>query len=84
MRKEIDEQNAVLIMLERDQKTALELASSMKAFISAIFGNDGWIRLVEARSLRKRQELGDYEYDPKDLDAVKVYVKNPMRPVVPR
>ena len=53
----------------------------MKAFISAIFGNDGWIKLVEARWLRKRQGLHEAEYDPRD---VRVYVKGGYNPLVPR
>lgn len=53
----------------------------MKAFISAIFGNDGWIKLVEARWLRKRQGLQEAEYDPRD---VRVYVKGGYNPLVPR
>ena len=52
----------------------------MKAFISAIFGNDGWIKLTEARWLRKRQGRHDAEYDPV---AAKVYVKGGYNPLVP-
>ena len=53
----------------------------MKAFISAVFGNDGWIKLVETRWLRKKQGRFDAEYDPRD---VKVYVKGGYNPLVPR
>ena len=51
----------------------VQINKEMKAFISAVFGNDGWIKLVEARSLRLRQAQAKHEYDPKDLHAVKVY-----------
>jgi len=46
----------------------------MKAFVSAIFGNDGWIRLVEARWLRIKQHRRAAEYDPDDKDQVPLYV----------
>ena len=39
----------------------------MKAFITAVFGNDGWVRLVEARWLRNKQRRHMAEYDPKDV-----------------
>ena len=49
------------------------IKKEMKAFVSAIFGNDGWIKLVEARWLRNNQNMHEREYDPYD---VKVYVKS--------
>jgi len=52
----------------------------MKAFISAVFGNDGWIRLVETRWLRKHQGHQVAECDPR---SVKVYVKGGYDPLVP-
>ena len=73
LRREIDEQNAVFVAVNQDEKTMIHINKEMKAFISAIFGNDGWIKLVEARSLRLRQAQAKHEYDPKDLHAVKVY-----------
>ena len=61
------------------------MTNEMKAFISAIFGNDGWIRLVEARWLRKFQDKHLAEYDPVGRNAVKIYVKGGYNPVqVPR
>lgn len=64
-------------------KTAVATSKEMKAFISAIFGNDGWMRLVEARWLRKMQGKHEHEYDPNERDGVKVYVKSYI-PEVPR
>lgn len=52
LRAEIDEHNGLLYAIEKDTKTNETIKKEMKAFISAIFGNDGWIRLVEARWLR--------------------------------
>ena len=51
-------------MMRQDQLNHATMAKEMKAFISAVFGNDGWIKLVEARWLRKKQGLHDAEYDP--------------------
>lgn len=56
----------------------------MKAFISAIFGNDGWVRLVEARWLRKLQGKHLAEYDPSEKERVPIYVKSGYLPHVPR
>lgn len=67
LRMEIDENNALVRQIERDIKTSNEINNSMKAFISAVFGNDGWIRLVEARWLRNNQRKQIAEYDPKDV-----------------
>ena len=63
------------------------MAKEMKAFISAIFGNDGWMKLVEARWLRNKQRKQNAEYDPKDV--VPQYVKgyataSVMDKIVPR
>ncbi len=55
LRTEIDEHNALIISINKDMKFHLEISKEMKAFISAIFGNDGWIKLVEARWLRLKQ-----------------------------
>lgn len=55
----------------------------MKAFISAIFGNDGWIKQIDARWLRNRQRKQIAEYDPKIV--VPLYVKSKIPdPPVPR
>ena len=54
LRTEIDENNALLRQIEKDMKTSTEINNTMKAFISAVFGNDGWIKLVEARWLRNK------------------------------
>lgn len=59
--------------------TVAVIDKEMKAYISAFFGNDGWVKLVEARYLRKLQAKNFFEYDPKELDAVKVYVKDGPR-----
>jgi len=69
-------------MVERDMTTAKTLNTEMKAFISAVFGNDGWIKLVEARFLRRKQNLRAHEYDPDEQHAVKVYVMSNFQ--VPR
>lgn len=58
------------------------IAKEMKAFISAIFGNDGWIRLVETRWLRNKQHRHGAEYDPKV--EIPIYVKGNYTPHVPR
>lgn len=62
------------------------ISKEMKAFISAIFGNDGWIKLVEARWLRVRQHRHLAEYDPAEARQVPVYVKSNIyfQPHVPR
>jgi len=52
LRTEIDEHNALLNSIEIDMETNETIASEMKAFISAVFGNDGWIKLVQARWLK--------------------------------
>ena len=83
LRAEIDQQNAVFIMMQRDMATAVHMSKEMKAFISAVFGNDGWLRLVEARWLRKMQGKHEHEYDPNEKEAVKIYVKSHL-PEVPR
>ena len=54
LRTEIDEHNALLLQIERDMSTNRIISKDMKAFISAVFGNDGWMRLVEARWLRNK------------------------------
>ena len=54
LRTEIDENNALLRQIEKDMKTSTQINNTMKAFISAVFGNDGWIKLVEARWLRNK------------------------------
>ena len=51
------------------------LNTEMKAFISAIFGNDGWVKLVEARWLRIKQHRRAAEYDPNEKEQVPIYVK---------
>ena len=84
LRTEIDEHNAILSSIEKDFKTSQVIAKEMKAFVSAVFGNDGWIKLVEARFLRQRQGMGRAEYDPDKRSAVKVYVKGYYQPNVPR
>ena len=71
-------------MIHNDAVPHATLAKEMKAFISAIFGNDGWIKLTEARWLRKKQGMHEAEYDPTEQNAVKVYVKGGYRPQVPR
>ena len=55
----------------------------MKAFVSAIFGNDGWVKLVETRWLRAKQHRREAEYDPKERDQVPMYVKSHVKPHVP-
>lgn len=64
----------------KDRETNMLIAKEMKAFISAIFGNDGWIRLVEARWLRAKQKKQEAEYDPKDRDLVPMYVESHVKP----
>ena len=54
LRTEIDEQNGLMNFALRDAETNEVIAKEMKAFVSAIFGNDGWIKLVEARWLRAK------------------------------
>jgi hypothetical protein len=71
LRAEIDEHNGLLYGIEKDTKTNEIIKREMKAFISAVFGNDGWIRLVEARWLRAHQNMHEKEYDP---NSVKIYV----------
>jgi len=84
LRTEIDEHNALIISIGRDVDINMEMAKEMKAFISAIFGNDGWIKLVEARWLRLKQQKRTAEYDPKEKDQVPLYVKASLKPHVPR
>ena len=84
LRQEIDEQNAIVVAIEKDMQTHLLLNKEMKAFISAIFGNDGWIKIVEARYLRIKQEKHEFEYDPRGKDQVQVYVRGAYDPTVPR
>lgn len=74
LRQEIDEENALYNFALRDMETNQIIAKEMKAFISAIFGNDGWIKLVEARWLRNKQKKREAEYDPNEDDQVKIYV----------
>lgn len=62
------------------------IKKEMKSFVSAVFGNDGWFRLVEARWLRARQHKRTAEYDPSEKEQVPMYVKahyNAERPYVP-
>ena len=73
LRTEIDDNNALLRQIEKDMQTSTQMSKEMKAFISAIFGNDGWMKLVEARWLRNKQRKQNAEYDPKDV--VPQYVK---------
>ena len=85
LRAEIDQHNSLLIMIDEDCKTNTVIMKEMKAFISAIFGNDGWIRLTEARWLRLKQNGREAEYDPREHEAVQVYVKTQhYNPMVPR
>ena len=67
LRHEIDEQNAVLNSIEEDILINQQISKEMKAFITAVFGNDGWVRLVEARWLRNKQRRHLAEYDPKNV-----------------
>lgn len=69
--------------MNKDDTTMTRISKEMKAFVSALFGNDGWIKLVEARFLRLRQAKQEHEYDPKDHAAVKVYVHGDLKPTVP-
>ena len=82
LRSEIDEHNAMSIGIEHDMILMGQMSKEMKAFISAIFGNDGWIRLVEARWLRSKQHRHVAEYDPKDV--VPLYVHSSYSPNVVR
>ena len=80
---EIDENNALLRQIEKDMKTGTEINNTMKAFISAVFGNDGWIKLVEARWLRNKQRKHIAEYDPNEV--VPQYVNSyASHTIVPR
>ena len=54
--------------VENDYKQNMLIATEMKAFISAVFGNDGWIKLVEARWLRAKQQKRVAEYDPNEKE----------------
>ena len=83
LRTEIDRQNGILKGVEEDQAANQQITKEMKAFITAVFGNDGWIRLVEARWLRKRQQRHDNEFDPEGAKVVPVYVKGGYNPHVP-
>ena len=74
LRIEIDEHNALFHQIETEMKTHQQTSMEMKAFISAIFGNDGWIKQIDARWLRNRQRKQIAEYDPKDV--VPLYVKS--------
>lgn len=84
LRGEIDEHNAILRQIEADAILNNTMMQEMKAFISAIFGNDGWVRLVEARWLRKMQGKNLAEYDPSEKERVPIYVKSGYLPHVPR
>lgn len=64
LRLEIDEHNALLISVSQDAATNETIRQEMIAFVSAIFGNDGWFRVVEARYLRIKQSRREKEYDP--------------------
>ena len=86
LRTEIDEHNFLLSQIEKDTESNDTIKKDMKAFVSAIFGNDGWFRLVEARWLRAKQQRRTAEYDPSEKDAVPVYIEphyNATRPYVP-
>ena len=86
LRTEIDEHNALLIQIEKDMESNESIKKSMKAFVSAIFGNDGWFRLVEARWLRAKQQRRIAEYDPNEKEAVPLFVKahyDAQKPFVP-
>ena len=76
LRSEIDDHNFLLVFIERDIQTNSLIAKEMKAFISAVFGNDGWIKLVEARWLRNKQSKRFADYDPGVREQVPVYVKS--------
>ena len=76
LRSEIDDHNFLLVFIERDIQTNSLIAKEMKAFISAVFGNDGWIKLVEARWLRNKQSKHLADYDPGVREQVPVYVKS--------
>lgn len=84
LRSEIDEHNALLIQIQRDMETNMIISKEMKAFISAVFGNDGWIRLVEARWLRNKQHRHTAEYDPKDELPIYVHSNYTPKVAVPR
>jgi len=48
LRREIEEHETIIVANEKDNKLILVINKEMKAFISAIVGNDGWIKAAEA------------------------------------
>ena len=47
LRQDIQEQGAFIAIVEREAQTAILINKEMKAFVSAVFGNDFWIKEVE-------------------------------------
>ena len=66
-------------MLSSDRRQNDLLKDKMVGFISRMFGNDGWWKMVEARWLKLQQKKGLNEYDPKEIDEVPEYVKSNFR-----
>lgn len=83
LRREIEEHKTIVIKIEKDAKVDIMLNKEMKAFISAIFGNDEWIRIAEAewKRLHKTESTNDYR---STQHSSKVYMRSAFKPVVPQ
>lgn len=76
MATEVEEGHEVIGIMDREMATLELITDESRSFLTNIFGNPGWERLVQARWLKKRQINHDNEFDPNKEDVPKIYVKD--------
>jgi hypothetical protein len=70
MATEIEDGWDLVRILEREAESHQLLTQESQAFLTKVFGNPGWMRLVEARWLKQRQIEHQNDYDPCEVPPV--------------
>ena len=66
LRTQIDEYNMIVSMIENDIAENHVIKTEMVEFITYVFGNRGWVNIVETRWLKLKKEHSLYSADPRD------------------
>ena len=83
LRREIEEQKVEINKLDKESEVFILLNKEMKAFISAVFGNDDWIRIAEATWKRMNQPASSKDYNTTQHTS-KLYGRSAFKPHVPQ